>query len=85
MLTNCVIILYEHNLLTPLFSLLGQEFWCAKKLGKTYRCKSDSGNVSQQPDTKSRTAGGNECSEAGRRDVLDRNASEGIQPRKLIR
>ena len=40
--------------------------------------------VSRRPDTESRTAGGNECCEAGRRDVSDRNASEGIEPRKLI-
>jgi hypothetical protein len=41
--------------------------------------------ISHQPDTESRTAGGNECSEAGRMDVSDRNASEGIEPRKLTR
>jgi hypothetical protein len=38
---------------------------------------------SHQPDTESRATGGNECSEAGRKDVLDRNASEGIEPRNL--
>jgi hypothetical protein len=41
--------------------------------------------VSRQPGTESRIANGNGCSEAGRMDVSDRNASEGIEPRNLIR
>jgi len=40
--------------------------------------------VNHQPDTESRIARGNECSEAGIRDMTDRNASEGIEPRNLI-
>lgn len=41
--------------------------------------------VSHQPDTEFHIAGGNECDEAERKDVSDRNASEGIEPRNLIR
>ena len=40
--------------------------------------------VSRQPVTESHTAGGNKCSEAERRELSDRNASEGDKPRNTI-
>lgn len=39
---------------------------------------------SLQPDTETRIVCGNKYNEAGRKDVSDRNASEGIEPRNLI-
>ena len=40
--------------------------------------------VSHQPVTDSHTVCGNKCSEAGRMELSDRNASEGIEPRNFI-
>ena len=40
--------------------------------------------VSHQPVTESHIAYGNKCNEAGRMELSDRNASEGIEPRNFI-
>ncbi|MDQ1252103.1 MAG: hypothetical protein QG646_1218 [Euryarchaeota archaeon] len=40
--------------------------------------------VSHQPVTETHTARGNECCEAGKRELSDRNASEGFEPRNPI-